>query len=130
MQKLILLISLFISSVAFASNGNEDTVTKYTRGKQGENSWQELTFYKNGNRSKVTYRDEKQKDETPMFINTAWDDPEENAYKMRVRLSTFIKDMYLIKLYKTPNGGYATFEKIEGNMLYPYFRRFDEQRSM
>ena len=129
MQRLIVLIFLFISSVAFASNGGgEDTLTKYTNGKQGEEDWQELTFHKKGNFMKLTYNDEKQKDETFLIINDFWYDPEENATKMRVRFSAFSNDRYLVKLYKTTNGGYATLEKIQGNMLYPSFKRFDEHR--
>ena len=130
MQKLILLISLFISSFAFGNNGDDDTFSKYTKGKQGEENWQELTFYKKGNLIKVAYNDQKQKNETSMLITSFWNDTEENATKMRVRFSAFSKDMYLLKLYKSANGGYATLEKIEGNMLYPYFKRFDEQRSI
>ena len=130
MQKLIVLISLLFSSVAFANNGGEDTVSKYSKGKQGEDSWQELTLHKKGNFMKLTYNDQKQKDETFMIVNDCWYDPEENATKMRVRFSAFSKDRYLLKLYKTANGGYATLEKIEGNMLYPYFRRLEEQKIM
>jgi ribosomal protein L2 len=128
MQKLIVLIFLLISSVVFGGNGVEDTITKYSKSKQGEENWRELTFHKKGNLHKLTYNDEKQKNETFMIINDFWYDPEENATKMRVRFSAFSKDRYLLKLYKTGNGGYATLEKIEGNMLYPYFRRLDEYR--
>src|SRR5687768_6972572 len=128
MQKLIVLIFLFSSSVAFGFNGEVDTVHKYSKGKHGEANWQELTFHKKGNLIKVAYNDEKQKIETSMIITAFWDDPEENATKMRVRFSASSKDMYLLKLYKPANGGYATLEKIEGNMLYPYFTRLDEQR--
>jgi hypothetical protein len=130
MQKLIVLISLFISSVSFASNGVKDTVSKYSKGKQGEENWQELTFHKKGNFIRIAYNDEQQKSETYMIVNDFWYDPEENATKMRVRFSAASKDRYLLKLYKNSTGGYATLEKIEGNMLFPYFRRFEEQRSM
>jgi hypothetical protein len=130
MQRFIVLISFFISSVAFTSNGDEEIFSKYTKGKQGEENWQELKFYKKGNFIKVAYNDEKQKSETFMLINDFWNDTEENATKMRVRFSAFSKDMYLLKLYTSSTGGYATLEKIEGNMSYPYFRRFEEQRGM
>jgi hypothetical protein len=128
MQRFIVLISLFISSVAFTGNGDEETFIKYTKGNHGEENWQELMFHKKGNLIKVAYNDEKQKNETSMLIASFWNDTEENATKMRVRFSASSKDMYLLKLYRSSTGGYATLEKIEGNTSYPYFRRFEEQR--
>jgi hypothetical protein len=128
MLRFSVLISLFILSVAFVNKGDKEIVIKYTKGKQGDENWQELTFHKKGNLIKVAYNDEKQKNETPMLIASFWDDTEENATKMRVRFSASSKDMYLLKLYRSSTG-YATLEKIEGNMSYPYFRRFEEQRT-
>ena len=127
MKKIIVFISLFMFSVAFANNADEATFSRYTKGKQGEKNWQELKYYKKGNLVKVAYNDERQKNETAMIITAFWNDTEEKAIKMRVRFSASSKDLYLLKLYQTSASGYATLEKIEGNFLYPYFRRFDEQ---
>ena len=128
MKKIIALSSLFICSVAFA-NSNELTFSRYSKGQKGKENWQEFKYYKIGNLIKVAYNDAKQKNESSLIITAFWKDREEKAIKMRVRFSAASKDLYLLKLYKTSGGGYATLEKIEGNVLYPYFRRFEEQKN-